>query len=214
MIRVIRTDAELLPTLHSDEPILAWRTWALTIRGSDLSLEPVAGRGRAWPARKPMRSHCRYSRLHTSPNLHCSCGLHGARDLDLLRKTRTPGVLGRVALWGRVIEHELGFRASLGYPQRLRLVCQFCFQILGAERAAPEVVGRFPHGVSVPLCAAHLELAQRYGMSPRRLLAATEVEQQLLDTYAVELLPVPLGHGGFGRGERVGGGPVTGSASP
>ena len=151
---MIRTDAELPPTLHSDEPILAWRTWALRIRGNDLSLEPVAGRGRAWPARKPVRSHCRHSRLHTSPNLHCSCGLHGARDLDLLRKTRTPGVLSRVALWGRVIEHELGFRASLGYPQRL------------------------------------------------------------LDTYAVELLPVPLGHGGFRRGERVVGGPITGSASP
>ena len=36
-------------------------------------------------------------------------------------------MLGRVALWGRVIEHEHGFRAQYAYPQRLRLICQFCF---------------------------------------------------------------------------------------
>lgn len=208
----MRVDTEDLPFARSDEPILAWRSWALTIHGGGLSLEPVAGHGRAWPARKTMRSHCRYSRLHASPNLECSCGLHGTHGLDILRKTRTPGVLGRVALWGRVIEHELGFRASLGYPQRLRLVCQFCFQVWGAEHAEPAVVGRFPRGGSVPLCWAHLELAQRYGMTPRKLLPATEVEQQLLDTYAVELLPVPLGVGWLGREEHLDGGPVAGSA--
>ena len=36
-------------------------------------------------------------------------------------------MLGRVALWGRVIEHEHGYRARFAYPQRLRLLCQFCF---------------------------------------------------------------------------------------
>jgi hypothetical protein len=181
-----------LPVARSDEPILAWRAWALTIHGRDLSLKPVAGRGRAWPAGKPMRSRCRHSRLHPSPDPDCSCGLHGTHGLDILRKTRTPGVLGRVALWGTVIEHELGFRASLGYPQRLRLVCQFCFQVWGAEHAQPAVVGRFPHGELVPLCRPHLELARRYRMTPRGLLPAVEVEQRLLDTYMVELLPVPI----------------------
>jgi hypothetical protein len=180
-----------LEVTRSNEPILAWRAWALTVHGEELSLEPVAGRGRAWPVRKPMRSHCRYNLLHAAPELDCTCGLHGTHGLDILRKTRTPGVLGRVALWGRVIEHELGFRASHGYPQRLRLVCQFCFQVWGAERSRPAVVGRFPHGELIPLCWSHVELAQRYGMTPRRLLPATEVEQRLLDTYVVDLLPIP-----------------------
>ena len=47
--------------------------------------------------------------------------------IDHLRRTRCPAVLGRVALWGRVIEHEHGYRARFAYPQRLRLICQFCF---------------------------------------------------------------------------------------
>ena len=81
----------------------------------------------------------------------------------------------------------------MGYPQRLRLVCQFCFQVWGAEHAQATVVGRFPHGELVPLCDAHHELAQRYGMTPRRLLLASRVQQELLDTYAVELLP-PFSH--------------------
>ena len=34
-------------------------------------------------------------------------------------KTQCPGVLGRVALWGRVIEHECGYRARFAYPQRI-----------------------------------------------------------------------------------------------
>jgi len=36
-------------------------------------------------------------------------------------------VIGTVALWGGVIEHELGYRAEFGYPQRLRLICPECF---------------------------------------------------------------------------------------
>ena len=186
-------DADALTVVRSVEPILAWRAWALTVHGDDLALEPMAGRGKAWPARKVMRSRCRHAGLHTSPKPGCSCGLHGTHGLEILRKTRTPAVLGRVALWGRVIEHELGFRAALGYPQRLRLVCQFCFQVWGAEHARPAVVGLFPRGDLVPLCWKHVELAQRYGMTPRRLFRATQVEQRLLDTYAVELLPIPTG---------------------
>lgn len=183
-----------LPISRFDEPILAWRAWALTIHGQEPRLEPVAGRGRAWPAKRAMRSRCRHSPLHASPHPTCTCGLHGTLGLDILRKTRTPGVLGRVALWGRVIEHELGYRASHGYPQRLRLVCQFCFQVWGAEHSAPSIVGLFPRGELVPLCWDHAELAQRYGMTPRRLLPAGRIEQRLLDTYAVELLPLPSSH--------------------
>jgi hypothetical protein len=52
----------------------------------------------------------------------------------------------------------------------------------------PDVVGWFPHDGLVPLCWGHLEQAQRYGMEPRRLLHAHQVDLGLRETYAVDPL--------------------------
>jgi len=174
----------------SVEPILAWRTWALTGRqdGTDLLMRPVAGRSRPWKPMQPVEAACKHARLHAAPHVECTCGLHGTHELDILRRTRCPAVLGRVAFWGRVIEHELGYRAQYGYPQLARLVCQFCFWQWGMHGVSPDVVGWFPRDELVPLCWAHLEQAQRYGMEPRRLLNAEDVDLSLRETYAIDPL--------------------------
>jgi hypothetical protein len=174
----------------SVEPIMAWRTWALTGKrdGTDLLLRPVAGRSRPWRPLQPAEAVCKHTRLHASPNIDCTCGLHGTHGIDILRRTRCPAVLGRVALWGRVIEHDFGFRAQFAYPQLLTLVCQFCFWQWGTHGLSPHLVGWFPRDVLMPLCETHLEQARRYGMEPRRLLNADEIEIRLRDTYAVDPL--------------------------
>jgi hypothetical protein len=183
--------ARSLPTDVSTEPVMAWRAWALTGRrdGSELLLRPVAGRSRPWRPMEPAEAVCKHARLHGAPNVDCSCGLHATHEVDVLRRTRMPGVLGRVALWGRVIEHEVGYRAQYGYPQRLTLVCQFCFWQWGSLGSRPAVVGWFPRDQLVPLCWPHTEVAQRYGMEPRRLLSAPAVDLRLRETYAVDALP-------------------------
>ncbi|HEX7248590.1 MAG TPA: hypothetical protein VF351_10880 [Actinomycetota bacterium] len=176
----------------SAEPIVAWRAWALTGHhdGTGLLLRPVAKRARTWRPREVVEASCRASRWHEAPEPDCTCGLHGTHGIEVLRKTRCPAVLGRVALWGRVIEHEHGYRARFAYPQRLRLLCQFCFWKSGARRPPPEHVGWFPHGELIPLCGEHLQIAERHGVSPRWLLPAADVEQRLRDTYAVDALAV------------------------
>ena len=172
------------------EPILAWRTWALTGHrdGTDLLLRPVAGRSRPWKPMQPVEAACKHARMHAAPHIECTCGLHGTHELDILRRTRCPAVLGRVALWGRVIEHELGYRAQYAYPQLATLVCQFCFWQWGSHGGSPDIVGWFARDEMVPLCWAHLEQAQRYGMEPRRLLSAADVELGLRETYAIDPL--------------------------
>lgn len=181
-----------LSTSYSTEPILAWRAWALTGRrdGTDLLLRPVAGRSRPWRPLEIAEAACKHARLHAAPNVDCSCGLHATHEADVLRRARCPAVLGRVALWGRVIEHDEGYRAQFGYPQRLGLVCQFCFWQWGATGAAPALVGWFPRDELVPLCWPHLEMATRYGMEPRRLLQANDVDLRLRETYGVDALPL------------------------
>jgi hypothetical protein len=172
------------------EPVMAWRAWALTGKrdGSELLLRPVAGRSRPWRPREVAEAACKHARLHAAPNVDCSCGLHATHEAAILRRTRTPAVLGRVALWGRIIEHELGYRAEYGYPQLLALVCQFCFWQWGPAGKLPAVVGWFPRDELVPLCWSHLSVAQRYGMEPRRLLPAMEIDLRLRETYAVDAL--------------------------
>ena len=142
-----------LPVGTATEPIVAWRAWALTGRrdGSHLLLRPVVGRGRPWLPGRPAEAGCRMlGPFHEAPQLACTCGLHGTHDLDLLRRTRCPAVIGRVALWGRVIEHELGYRARFGYPQRLRLICQFCFWQWGSHGIQPTNVGWFVRRRAAP----------------------------------------------------------------
>ena len=172
------------------EPIVAWRAWALTGHrdGTELLLRPVAGRSRPWRPMEPAEAACKHARLHGAPNVDCSCGLHGTHDVEILRRTRCPAVLGRVAFWGRVIEHELGYRAQFGYPQRLALVCQFCFWLWGPHGTRPAVVGWLQRDELIHFCWPHLEQAQRYGMEPRRLLSADEVDLRLRETYAVDML--------------------------
>ena len=176
----------------ASEPIVAWRAWALTGHrdGTELLLRPVAKRARTWRPREVVEASCRTSRWHDAPDPACTCGLHGTHGLEVLRKTKCPAVLGRVALWGRVVEHEHGYRAQFAYPQRLRLICQFCFWLTGARRAGPVHVGWFPRDVLMPMCDEHLAVARRNDVSPRVVLLADEVAQRLRDTYAVDALAV------------------------
>ncbi|MGZ8630213.1 MAG: hypothetical protein ACXWZF_04505 [Actinomycetota bacterium] len=175
----------------ASEPVVAWRAWALTGRrdGSGLLLRPVAKRAKTWQPRDVVEASCR-TRPHLAPEPTCTCGLHGTHVLEILRKTKCPAVLGRVALWGRVIEHEHGFRAQYAYPQRLRLICQFCFWRSAAHGEAPVYVGWFPRDELIPLCEGHLIVARRSGMTPRAVLPAAELGQRLLGVYAVDALAI------------------------
>jgi len=194
---MIETD---LRVERTDEPLLAWRSWALTGNGTGtgLMLRPVAGRARTWVPREVAHASCKRHRGHVPPEVDCRCGIHASQSIAILSRTRCPAVLGRVALWGRIVEHTFGYRAQSAYPQRLRLICQFCFWQHGLASTPPAIVGWFPPDRLVPFCADHLAVARALGMRPWRLLDVHEVEQELLATYTVDLLAreeqlVPIG---------------------
>jgi hypothetical protein len=92
------TTASALQALEATkgiEPIVAWRTWALTGHrdGTNLLLRPVAGRSRPWRPMQVAEAGCKHTRLHASPSLGCTCGLHGTHGLDLLRRQDNLGVV-------------------------------------------------------------------------------------------------------------------------
>jgi hypothetical protein len=97
--------------------------------------------------------------------------------------------VGRVALWGRTIEHERGWRARFAYPDRLRLVCIVCAW-LEPGPGHPTVVHTFGER-SYAFCDVH---AGGIEVPDGRRTVRTDVEPaalqaRLLDTYAVDLLP-------------------------
>lgn len=54
----------------------------------------------------------------------CSCGIYAAKSeqhLSDIRYVRNEEVHGEVYLWGRVWDHELGYRAQFAYPKKLVL---------------------------------------------------------------------------------------------
>jgi hypothetical protein len=168
---------------RSAEPVVGWRAWRLRRDDDGLRLQP-AFRGSPWGPREPVRAECVRRRRHGAPKRRCTCGLYGFRDGREvgLGGTRLAAV-GQVSMWGRVIEHDLGYRAQLAYPARLRLVCSVCLTM--GERPATPVLVSEEGGFLLPLCEEHARSHRDHG----ELYPAGDVEAELLSTYAVDLLP-------------------------
>jgi hypothetical protein len=95
--------------------------------------------------REKIEAHCeQYSTIGTlihpkdhseqpAPHLTCMCGIYAYKEkprllreirniysgLRLVANNRYVPIYGEINLWGKVIEHEDGYRAQFGYPKRL-----------------------------------------------------------------------------------------------
>lgn len=130
------------------EPIIGWRCWSVKLdpqSGSPYLSSVTALRsiypGNYWPKKEALVAQCLRSvglgpedPCGESPNRLCSCGIYAFAKFNPElaavppRTTRYgvhigPGfctqVMGRVALWGKVIRHERGYRAEKAYPVTL-----------------------------------------------------------------------------------------------
>jgi hypothetical protein len=187
---------------HSTEPIEGWRAWRLRRNeGDDLRIAPTTPRP-DWEPGVPMHARCSGSHermymvfnpeleaQHRSPEPGCTCGIHAMKEPLRLRRSRpgkTAGVIGTVAMWGRVIEHTKGWRAEYAYPARLRLICVWCLWNGRLPGLPHHVLDR--GDVLLPVCEEHVGEPSAVG----RPLEVRVVENGMLDTYGVELLPVEL----------------------
>lgn len=117
------------------EPFDGWRVWLVVESEGLLRLRSVVFNV-VWPTRAPLAAECnrrrmnllpwRRSALHDAPLAACDCGIYAttiertAPYLDpRLDGPRVHRVLGRVSLWGTVIECAWGYRASAAYPAEL-----------------------------------------------------------------------------------------------
>lgn len=135
---------------------------------------------------EPIEARCGARGSHVAPMRACSCGVYATSEPEGLPRAgvinHATVVVGAVAMWGTVVEHARGARARFAYPVRLRLVCGPCLAEGSGAVQATDVAGS-PEGLGV-FCPKHRP-SQRMGMTP-----AGQVEQELLSTYGVELLPL------------------------
>jgi hypothetical protein len=113
------------PVLGFD-PLIGWRVW----RVADGFLLGVASE-LSWLPQFRYDATCEHQEAgatHAAPDRNCTCGISAFKsreDAELLAR-ETAGseviVLGRVSLWGRVIETERGYRAARAYPYDLELL--------------------------------------------------------------------------------------------
>jgi hypothetical protein len=119
------------------EPVTAYRAWRYVPQDMRASLHPMARRpGEAWLPDAWTEARCLAGGLsayvirshdlghHQAPREGCTCGLYAMKNLDdLVAELLMLGlpamssagiVVGKVELAGRVIEHELGYRAQYG----------------------------------------------------------------------------------------------------
>jgi hypothetical protein len=101
-----------LPHEFMAGPLIGWRLWRVTKKQKLQSLSY----GHVWTPGKPMVGDPRPG------NTHGVYAMKARGDVESFPSAETSDtVLGEVALWGRIIEHEHGYRAQFGYPLRLHM---------------------------------------------------------------------------------------------
>ena len=101
-----------------------WRYWRLEAGAGRLA--SVSQKRVTWVPGETLRAFCIGDR-HPAPHPGCACGVYATGELDDLREhglCLPPGglVIGRVHLWGTVIEDADGWRGAAGYPASLSVV--------------------------------------------------------------------------------------------
>lgn len=111
-------------------PLVAYRIWQWDATGLR-SLN-----GERWVPCQPLHAVCRADACgsiaglskttHNAaelPGFNCTCGVYAAKTTEHLRQCgyKRFAVHGEVYLWGKVVEHERGWRAQHAYPKTLFL---------------------------------------------------------------------------------------------
>jgi hypothetical protein len=175
-------DAPTASVPDSIQPISAYRAWKYSIDGR-AKLFPFSGGLGSWPNAWEgvgsgwVTASCGCGHGHEVPSEDGECGFYSLKDLhsaielvgpievseprpDLGR----PVVLGRILLSGKVIEHEIGYRA-----ERARIAKLIPFR--STERSVTRLANRLGVGVAaaveLPRWSADVAAALRSRATPR-----------------------------------------------
>jgi hypothetical protein len=118
-------------------PLHAYRVWLWNEAEDRLT----SYNGVVWPACKALHATHEHEIItHAAPSFSCACGIYCYKDLkkalehtgvfarvqllvrnpNLVNNTDLDNVvIGKIDIWGRIIEHSIGYRAEYAYPTSL-----------------------------------------------------------------------------------------------
>jgi Bacterial regulatory proteins, luxR family len=160
-----RSGSDSRPTPDGITPLVGYRYWTLSVLGERWTLRSMNGelvhevtvdqaveqRDDAW-----LVAHCLVD-AHAAPEESCACGFYAVKSFSALKsspgllwraasratahpKAITHRVAGRVHLAGKIVEHDLGYRA-----ERMRIA------ELRPFRGTEQIVARFAQCLAVPV---------------------------------------------------------------
>lgn len=176
-----------MPAPDYFQPTLGWRVWLVVEDLGELRLASVMY-PTVWEPRREEIAYCRpgdprngqwqdetfvsHAGPHLAPHVRCGCGIYASKSVELAASyfdgygptMDQPAfrVIGRVSLWGRVIEGDRGFRASHGYPAHLYVPGR---SLNGASDVSPEEVA-----LALTVYGVPVELLE--GLTKRRVTDA------------------------------------------
>lgn len=135
----------------SIEPIIGWRTWALTRSYGAWALSSP-DLGQLWPPGGDIYATCKATHETQAQRESCNCGINAFKTPEHLAdsKYKRRDVIGEVELWGEVTEYDDGWRGQWARPKRLILQLDFSDEAL---QVAQELSERY--GVEVALSNLH-----------------------------------------------------------
>jgi hypothetical protein len=102
-------------------PIVGYRTWQRDTLGlRSLNNEP-------WTPGQALEARClSFSVIFgpDAPHERCTCGIYAAKNLEHLFDIgymKRGDIHGEVFLWGKMCDHDLGYRAEYAYPKNIVL---------------------------------------------------------------------------------------------
>ena len=97
------------------------RRWEIMKKDNEIFLVSIVWHQR-WPYMEPIEATCNESGHSKHPDFNADCGIHAYKsghDTSLDVSVNT--FYGSVYLWGKMIEHENGYRSEFAYPKDFRL---------------------------------------------------------------------------------------------
>lgn len=118
--------------------VTAYRLWEVDSYGYLCSTTS----GYRWPAGAPIVAQCldNYAVHDQTPDFKCVCGIYALKS-PYPECSSGDYIGGTVALWGYVVEHEIGYRAEKAYPLSLFTCGHTSMDSLGPIVKAGKIYG-------------------------------------------------------------------------
>jgi hypothetical protein len=188
-----------LPDEFGTEPLLGYRAWQVVDAGDgggpalkSLHVSYIWGRQIEAVCHIPPAMY--FKGRHEgrpSPDLACSCGIyaqlpeHPLTEWDTAKRARV-SASGTIAMWGRIIQCERGYKAQYAEIQEPLVIDVSC--IAGCERPPVRVALPELSQIAYPAyCAEHLKTSREF-VTIHASLWLSEICERLSERYDLEVL--------------------------